>query len=638
MGFWDDLAKDLSLWAAVEASKDKNGKPDPYKAAGMAAGMGNFSFSDQMTLGAMLGSQGAFNDAPMPETGSGFDYSDDLPYSSSVDNEYEWRDTCEDGSDYDIFPENYETEDEYLEALEEAQNTFDNTAEQTSSSIAEGITIPISLNFTVECPALDRLDAIKESDYPNKRLYEAACKKVKLETGLIICTDKDNKNNELAQCNFVLDNYKTIPAANYLSVEFGEFLYAQAVKENFNLPKSVDIPDEDVEMKTSFEEVFRRVYEFDKTLAFKIWKWCLQTFTPYKEYSSYGETFITREIIENAYMFEDGFIKEVAECIIKDVEFGKLLMENSPQVDSDYSGIFYAILQNNQVYLAKELFSICINKKMDDDYYISFISGIIAECSNYDELETMELFKDALLPMVKNSSNKRVQKNISSWENEILEYIEYLEDNNEKYKLIRKNAWRKGRLDEGLKYDFNVFDYTSEAEYLEDLEEKKYYWRKEYDKQDTYGVNPKDYEDEVSFVKAMEKICDENDIKYENEYQDTLKFLTNPNRRKPPLPKKKNNPTTDAEEIQKLLDDKSIYTYCAVMFPSALHPYHYKTDDETIQIGDKVIVPVGTNNEERMGTVVSIEKHLRVSVPYPVEKTKSIIRKCEDKEIEGENK
>ena len=221
---------------------------------------------------------------------------------------------------------------------------------------------------------------------------------------------------------------------------------------------------------------------------------------------------------------------------------------------------------------------------------------------------------------------------------EILEYIEYLEDNNEKYKLIRKNAWRKGHLDEGLKYDLNVFDYTSEAEYLEDLEEEKYRWRKEYAKQDTYGINPEDYEDEDSFVKAMEKFCDENDIKYENEYQDTLKFLTNPNRRKPPLSKKNYNPITDAEEIQKLLDDKSIYTYCAVMFPSALHPYHYKTDDETIQIGDKVIVPVGTNNEERMGTVVSIEKHLRVSVPYPVEKTKSIIRKCEDKEIEGENK
>ena len=61
-GFCEELAKNIALAGAVEASKDKNGKPDPYKAAGMAMGMGNFSFEDQMRLGAMLGAQGAFDD------------------------------------------------------------------------------------------------------------------------------------------------------------------------------------------------------------------------------------------------------------------------------------------------------------------------------------------------------------------------------------------------------------------------------------------------------------------------------------------------------------------------------------------------------------------------------------------------
>ena len=61
-GFFEELAKNIALAGAVEASKDENGKPDPYKAAGMAMGMGNFSFEDQMRLGAMLGAQGAFDD------------------------------------------------------------------------------------------------------------------------------------------------------------------------------------------------------------------------------------------------------------------------------------------------------------------------------------------------------------------------------------------------------------------------------------------------------------------------------------------------------------------------------------------------------------------------------------------------
>lgn len=61
-GFFEELAKNIALAGAVEASKDKNDKPDPYKAAGMAMGMGNFSFEDQIRLGAMLGAQGAFDE------------------------------------------------------------------------------------------------------------------------------------------------------------------------------------------------------------------------------------------------------------------------------------------------------------------------------------------------------------------------------------------------------------------------------------------------------------------------------------------------------------------------------------------------------------------------------------------------
>lgn len=61
MGFFDDLAKNAALWGAVEASKDENGKPNPYKVTGIAFGMGNRSFSDIARLGAILGSEGAFD-------------------------------------------------------------------------------------------------------------------------------------------------------------------------------------------------------------------------------------------------------------------------------------------------------------------------------------------------------------------------------------------------------------------------------------------------------------------------------------------------------------------------------------------------------------------------------------------------
>ena len=37
-GFTEGLLDDFSLWAAVQDSKDSSGKPDPYKAAGIAYG------------------------------------------------------------------------------------------------------------------------------------------------------------------------------------------------------------------------------------------------------------------------------------------------------------------------------------------------------------------------------------------------------------------------------------------------------------------------------------------------------------------------------------------------------------------------------------------------------------------------
>lgn len=50
-GFTEGLLDDFSLWAAVQDSKDSSGKPDPYKAAGIAYGArGNLSTADLLEL------------------------------------------------------------------------------------------------------------------------------------------------------------------------------------------------------------------------------------------------------------------------------------------------------------------------------------------------------------------------------------------------------------------------------------------------------------------------------------------------------------------------------------------------------------------------------------------------------------
>ncbi len=57
--------------------------------------------------------------------------------------------------------------------------------------------------------------------------------------------------------------------------------------------------------------------------------------------------------------------------------------------------------------------------------------------------------------------------------------------------------------------------------------------------------------------------------------------------------------------------------------------YSYFYDDDSIKIGDKVIVPVGKDNKEKMGTVINFWRLSEERLPYPAAKTKRIIRKVE---------
>lgn len=69
------------------------------------------------------------------------------------------------------------------------------------------------------------------------------------------------------------------------------------------------------------------------------------------------------------------------------------------------------------------------------------------------------------------------------------------------------------------------------------------------------------------------------------------------------------------------------YIYCSVSFSSGGKTYYYLTEDETISIGDKVIVPVGDYDSERSVTVQNIEYFDDEDLPMPLHKVKAIIRK-----------
>ena len=617
MGFFEDLIKDLELWGAVQASKDKNGKPDPYKAAGIAAGMGNFSWSDQAMLAGMLGSQGAFDDdIPNHDYDINFDYLDPKYDRTPAEDVKDWQITAE-LNDYGISPFDYDTEEEYLEAVAEAEADAEDD-EDFVPPIVE-IPIKIALDFAVEIPALDRLDAIKECDFPNKRMYEAACEKVKLETGLILGLDEKAKEHNIRQCDFILEYHDKYIAAKYLSIQLGEFLYAQAVKENFDLP--FNIPDEDEQMVTPVDDLFRQIHKKCKKQLFPIWKWLIENFVPYMDYSSDNGYSLSTGVIANGSYIDDKFISELANYIAENNFFGKVIMELSPSLDNEYGTLFAHLLKNKHFDLVKEMFKICANKDIDSAHICGVIYGFMEACSNYNELETMELFEQHIFPLIKAIDKPDIQDNISAWEDEIKEYYNYCEDNCEQYQFTRKNAWRKQHKREAEKLGLNVLYYDSEEEYLQDYNAEKYSWRDSYTSDDTYGLNPSDFETEDALNKAISKKIEQEEKQAAKEYklaEETTSAI------KTQVLSRQN---TSWNEDMKRFEDDTIYTFIGVLFPYTSHHYHYLTDDDSITIGDYVVVPVGVDNKESVAKVVSVEKHLRISAPFPVEKTKKIISK-----------
>ena len=69
------------------------------------------------------------------------------------------------------------------------------------------------------------------------------------------------------------------------------------------------------------------------------------------------------------------------------------------------------------------------------------------------------------------------------------------------------------------------------------------------------------------------------------------------------------------------------YIFLSVRFGEYGKTYYYLTEDDTIQVGDQVVVPVGSEGKERIVEVAKKEYYSSDRVPMPIERVKSIIGK-----------
>ena len=75
--------------------------------------------------------------------------------------------------------------------------------------------------------------------------------------------------------------------------------------------------------------------------------------------------------------------------------------------------------------------------------------------------------------------------------------------------------------------------------------------------------------------------------------------------------------------------------YCSVTFDEGCRSYYYIADDDSIEVGDFVLVPAGKDNHKAIVQVVEKKYFPEDEVPLPMEKTKHIIRKCTDEDFDS---
>lgn len=512
------------------------------------------------------------------------DYEDDIDFDDDdyddddSDDKYEWRLYCVDGFEYGIDPEDYDTEEEYEEALIEAKYRW---RKQCESVLDTGV---------------------NPEDYDTEEEYQDALEE------RADCGDKPNgfeTERVMRDCNVNTDNIIALKCLTHS----GNFLYAQAIKDNFTLPCS--LPNEYESREMEFCQILAKIARWDIPLTFEIWSWCIEQFLPYAQYDYFCKRDLCTTIISEFYKFSDDYPTKLIHYMDENPTFMQVIISARDKPEGGFSTLIAKAIAENLYNTANTIFQSELNKA--NGYWKSintFTNRVIVSCKNYSELESIEYFRDNLLPLVKAIPDGMVQDEISEWEKEIAEYIDYVEKDCKQYAYTRKHAWRK-TVPDGSEYGLNPLYYDTEQEYLDALHDRKYGWREFYKDRENYGLNVEEFETREEYQKALsaksrEKRTQERKQQLEQYHQ------------------------KQQAKMQEYANDKTIYTYCGVILPFSSRPYYFRTDDNTIKIGDTVFVPVGNDEEEIKGTVVSVGRYSRLGVPYPVEHTKMIIQKIED--------
>lgn len=484
-----------------------------------------------------------------------------------VEAKYGWRKDAEDGSDYGLTPDAFETAEEYEDALIEFKKRF------------ELLGLDIALASAANAPTSNS----DNDKNPNYSYIQIRKNNAKIELKRADQGEFYGEEKELERCKFIVTS-KSI-AARYLTTE-GVYLYAQAIKDHFKLP--FEIADEKDEIETYFETLLQDLVEDNAEYAMEIWEWCIDTFLPYIQYADYKND-LTHGILLDIGNFIEEFPSIIVAHMIENPTFIEKLILGCTDSLWCIEDFVVLSLKGGHVEIAKKIMECAFsNSNSDIGDKARFVKSCIDECSNWEELETMELFQKHIFPIVFNESDVRIKNKIPRWQKDMREYIESVERDCDKYEFSRIYAWRAKYQDS----EISPIHYDNEKEYLEAVDERRYGWRKYCTNR--FGIDPTDYETRAEYDAAI-------GLEYERERK--------------------------LRERERAADPRNttLYKFCKVSINFPEKPYYYYlTGNLEVKTGDRVIVPFGKDNVLIEAVVMSVGECFGSAFPCHIDLLKNV--------------
>ena len=567
------------------------------------------------------------------------DYDTQEEYEEALQGKkYVWREDCDydDYLNYDVDPEDYETEAEYLEALQEARYGW--REEYDDGEYVWYDTKPE--DYETEEEYLEALKEESAQEYvveDSEEWDDSETENEETEDGDSLETENEEMNDEEAEIEEDdIPLHQRLPKKLRRYCIDDEILYCKAIREHFELP--ITLPPENKGPELLLYQALVKIARKDILLTFQVWKWCIGTFAPYVKKEEYENSKMTDHILNQLRDFPEDFPKELVHFFEENLEFEEKVIQRINHIE------FYS-------YEFATLVGIAIRENMPDTAKKIFQDGLIAAdgawkginaitkdtlrvCCNYEETESVGYFEQELLPLIKAYRDGMIRDEVEVWEADIRKY--------EKEVYRQKYAWKEYYRGREL-YGLNLDDYEDEDAFSKVYFDK----RRERQAENQMLAEERHLQRILELRKQLPKSrgglglgagsdgangADEITAAFESDEASgscTISGKRNVKETSAVSGKKGNTASTDTDAAEEDWADEKVYIYCGVVFSKPGKVYCYRTEDETIQIGDKVIVAVGREMEEKEVEVVHVGRYLRACAPYPVDKSKCILRKCE---------